>query len=156
MTDQGSKSNDFAIDLASGQGMAGGPDVEKGRPQDMAPQLARQSSHISHNELHTAVSLHVEVDAAQYKRFSNHKKIVICCVISLCGFLAPISSTTVLAAIPEVAAEYKTTGSIINVSNALYLLFMGLSSTLWGVMSQIFGRRIVSWEMAQGITSKLC
>jgi MFS family permease len=106
--------------------------------------LARVESAFSAHDIHgvpSHASSYVEVNAAQYERFSPRKKIIITCVLSLCGFLAPISSTTILAAIPEVAATYNTTGSIINLSNALYLIFMGLSPTLWGPISTIYGRR---------------
>lgn len=68
---------------------------------------------------------------------------VIVALLSFCSFLAPISSTTVLAAVPEVAATYNTDGDIINVSNALYLIFMGISPCFWGPLSQVYGRRII-------------
>ena len=118
-------------------------DLEKAGTEPDAPQLTREQSHLSHHELHGAVSQHVEANAAQYERFSNHKKVIITCVLSICGFLAPISSTTILAAIPEVAAEFESTGTIINLSNALYLVFMGISPCFWGPLSQMYGRRWV-------------
>ena len=79
-----------------------------------------------------------------YERFSGKRKTSILILMSYCALLSPISSTTILAAIPEVAAEYHTTGSIIDVSNALYMAFMGISPIVWGPMSQVFGRRLVS------------
>ncbi|EXJ86651.1 hypothetical protein A1O3_03604 [Capronia epimyces CBS 606.96] len=88
-------------------------------------------------------SSYTESNAAQYERFSDRRKLVITCVLSLCGFLAPVSSTAILAAIPEVAATYKTNGSIINLSNALYLVFMAISPCLWGPLSTIYGRRLI-------------
>jgi hypothetical protein len=78
-----------------------------------------------------------------YDRFSHKRKMVIVAVVSFCGFLSPISSTAVLSAVPEVAAEYNTSGSVINLSNALYLVFMGLSPVFWGPLGQVYGRRIV-------------
>ena len=117
--------------------------LEKAPPACDLADLTRELSHLSYHELHAAVSVHVEADAAQYERFSSHKKVIITCILALCGFLAPFSSTTILAAIPEVAAEYNSTGTIINLSNALYLVFMGLSPCLWGPLSQIYGRRWV-------------
>jgi hypothetical protein len=48
-------------------------------------------------------------------------------VLSFTAVLAPLSSTTVLSAVPEVAAEFSTSGDVVNLSNALYLVFMGLS-----------------------------
>ncbi|KAL6246826.1 hypothetical protein RBB50_006133 [Rhinocladiella similis] len=106
--------------------------------------LARIHSHASHHDIHAIpshTSSYVEVNAAQYERFSPRRKLLITLVLSLCGFLAPISSTTILSAIPEVADTFHTSGSIINLSNALYLVFMGLSPCLWGPLSTIYGRR---------------
>lgn len=62
-----------------------------------------------------------------YNRFSPGRKNGIVAVLSFCSFLAPMASTTILSAVPEVAATYNTTGTIVNISNALYMLFMGLS-----------------------------
>jgi Major Facilitator Superfamily len=118
-------------------------DLEKAPTVVDAPPLHHIESHLSHHELHGAVSTHTEANAAQYERFSEHRKIIITAVLSLCGFLAPISSTSILSAVPEVADEYHTTGSVINLSNALYLIAMGLSPCVWGPLSQIYGRRWV-------------
>lgn len=131
------------FDVSRTPGVETDANLKKARIEPDSPQLTREQSHVSHHELHGAVSHYVEADAAQYERFSNHKKVIITCVLSLCGFLAPISSTTILAAIPEVAAEFRSTGTIINLSNALYLVFMGISPCFWGPLSGIYGRRWV-------------
>lgn len=86
----------------------------------------------------------VEIPDEVYDRLPNHRKLMIVALLSFCSFLAPASSTSVLAATPEVAAEFGTTGPIINVSNALYMLFMGISPLFWGPLSQVYGRRPVS------------
>lgn len=86
----------------------------------------------------------VEVPDSVYDRIPPHRKLVIVALLSFCAFLAPISSTTVLSAVPEVAATYGTTGSIIGLSNALYMLFMGLSPMVWGPFSEVWGRKSVS------------
>lgn len=76
-----------------------------------------------------------------YSRFTPRKKVSIVAVLAFCSFLAPMASTTILAAVPEVASTFDTTGTIINVSNALYMLFMGLSPMFWGPIGQVYGRR---------------
>ncbi|KAI4598760.1 hypothetical protein KJ359_002652 [Pestalotiopsis sp. 9143b] len=86
----------------------------------------------------------VEIPDEVYDRLPAHRKRIIVGLLSFCSFLAPISSTSVLAASPEVAKEFQTTGSIINISNAMYMLFMGLSPMFWGPMSQVYGRRWVT------------
>ncbi|CAL5872521.1 uncharacterized protein PFLUO_LOCUS6785 [Penicillium psychrofluorescens] len=97
-------------------------------------------SHVSHHDMAVNDEFH-EVDAEQYLRFSPTRKILIVLVLSICSFLAPISSTSILSGVPEVAKTYNTTGSIINASNALYLAFMGISAPFWGPFSQVYGRR---------------
>ncbi|KAJ5594856.1 uncharacterized protein N7459_001064 [Penicillium hispanicum] len=97
-------------------------------------------SHLSHHDMPVTNEFR-EVDAEQYLRFSPSRKMVIVFVLSFCSFLAPISSTSILSGIPEVASTYNTTGSIINASNALYLAFMGISAPFWGPFSQVWGRR---------------
>lgn len=100
-------------------------------------------THVSHHDMPVTTEEFVEVDAEQYSRFSQMRKIGIVFVLSFCSFLAPISSTSILSGIPEVAATYNTTGSVINASNALYLAFMGVSAPFWGPFSQVWGRRPV-------------
>lgn len=79
-----------------------------------------------------------------FGKVSRGRKIAIVAVLSFGAFLSPISSTSVLAATPEVAATYNTSGSVINLSNAAYMIVMALSPLFWGPMSQVHGRRIVS------------
>lgn len=109
--------------------------------------LTHIPSHISHTHdvpIQPYTS-YVEVPDEVYDRLAPSRKIVIVSLLSFCSFLAPISSTTILSAIPEVAATYNSTGTIINLSNALYMLWMGISPAVWGPLSQVYGRRIVGF-----------
>jgi hypothetical protein len=107
----------------------------------------------SHMSTHDAIppdDKHYETGDEIYNKFSPSRKIVIVLVLCVCSFLAPISSTSIVAASPEVVATYNTTGTIFNLSNALYLLFMGLSPLFWGPIGQTYGRR---WTLIwSGIT----
>ncbi|KAK5289101.1 MFS transporter [Cryomyces antarcticus] len=105
------------------------------------PDLIHVRSHVSNHDMHHLGTQHVEAGDEIYDKLPSHRKSVITAVLAFCGFLAPISSTTVLSAVPEVAATYATTGTIINLSNALYLIFMGLSPMVWGPLGQVYGRR---------------
>lgn len=110
------------------------------------PTLTRLSTNVSlgpDNPVEHYTS-YVPVPDAVYDRFSARRKLLIVALLSYCAFLAPISSTTVLSATPEVAAEFHTTGSIVGVTNALYLLFMGISPIVWGPFSEVWGRKVVS------------
>ncbi|KAM5386705.1 hypothetical protein ACJZ2D_000668 [Fusarium nematophilum] len=83
-----------------------------------------------------------------YERLSPRRKAIIVAVLSFCAFLSPVSSTSVLSATPEVASEYGTTGSVINLSNAGYMALMGISPIVWGPMSQVFGRWPITMSTA--------
>ncbi|KAF7952135.1 uncharacterized protein EAE97_001632 [Botrytis byssoidea] len=112
------------------------------RPSNLAP----IASHISNTQdapIQQTYS-NISIPDAIYDRIPPNRKLVIVALLSFCSFLAPISSTTVLAAVPEVANTYHSTGTIINLSNALYMLFMGLSPLVWGPLSQVYGRRWIS------------
>ncbi|EGU82066.1 hypothetical protein FOXB_07418 [Fusarium oxysporum f. sp. conglutinans Fo5176] len=76
-----------------------------------------------------------------YSRFSNVEKRGITALLAFCGVLATMSMTSIFAAIPEIVQEYETTATILNMSGAIYLVFMGLSSCIWGSAADIFGRR---------------
>lgn len=126
--------------------------TEPTRPLDV---VYRSPSHVSGPDVFGPSSIqpptrppssgpHEEAGDEIYDRVSPHRKHVIVTILSFCAFLAPLSSTSVLAAVPQVAETYHTTGSIINVSNAAYMALMGISPVVWGPMSQVFGRRPVS------------
>ncbi|RDW80043.1 hypothetical protein BP6252_04681 [Coleophoma cylindrospora] len=111
--------------------------------QDTA--LTHMPSHMSHT--HDApmqpYTSYIEVPDEIYDRLSPGRKHVIVALLSFCSFLAPISSTTILSAIPEVVSTFHSTGTIINLSNALYMLGMGFSPCFWGPLSQVYGRRLI-------------
>ncbi|KAG7039506.1 MFS general substrate transporter [Colletotrichum scovillei] len=81
------------------------------------------------------------VQVSVYARFRPLQKRTITAIAAFCGFLAQASTTSVLAAVPEIVETYHTTANVISISNAVYLAFMGLSSLIWGPWADIFGRR---------------
>ncbi|EMC96288.1 hypothetical protein BAUCODRAFT_139120 [Baudoinia panamericana UAMH 10762] len=114
--------------------------------EDQRPNLHHVRSHVStHDAADTHQNPHYEHGDEIYDRLPSSRKIVIVSILSFCSFLAPISSTSILAASPEVVATFNTTGAIFNISNALYMVFMGLSPLLWGPIGQTFGRK---WPLA--------
>lgn len=122
---------------------------------DLESQPSSSLHHSSLHHVHSHVSTHDAAIVNQgahyehgdeiYDRVSHKRKLIIVSVLSFCSFLAPISSTSILAASPEVVATYHTTGAIFNVSNALYMVFMGLSPLFWGPIGQTYGRK---WPLA--------
>lgn len=124
-------------------------------PDDSQPpfQFARGHENVTETPLHDVNMVH-EADDEIYNKFSPRHKIIITISLSLCGFLSSIASTVVLSAVPEVADFYSTTGDLIGISNALYLLFMGLSPCFCGPIAQVYGRRWVCGVVG-GITALL-
>lgn len=78
---------------------------------------------------------------SKYHRFSSKTKYICLTISAMSGFLAPLLSLTILPAIPEIAAQFNTTEEIINVSNAIYCIFMSLSPCVFSPCSDIYGRR---------------
>ena len=115
--------------------------------------LQRTISTISHHDMPTVGYVVTGDNDEIYNRLSERRKYVLVAVMSFCSFLAPMSSTTVLSAVPEVAATFSTDGSIINVSNALYMLFMGISPCFYGPYGNIYGRKWVSVASATLFTA---
>lgn len=122
-------------------------DLEKQQPLEPTDSLDEEDHyHLTHTRSHVSTHdihhfQHHESGDEVYDKFSPRRKIVIVMILSFCSFLAPISSTAVLAATPEVVATYQTTGTIVNLSSALYQLFMGLSPVFWGPLGQVYGRK---------------
>lgn len=71
------------------------------------------------------------------------RKHMVVFVVSWMGLMATFSITSLLTAIPEIASELLTTVEVINVTNAITLIAMGVSSLIWSPLSEIFGRRLI-------------
>jgi hypothetical protein len=113
------------------------------REENHRLQLQHTVSSFSNHEMAHVAYVATGDDDEVYNRFTERRKLVITAVLSFCSFLAPISSTTVLSAVPEVAATFNCDGSIINLSNAMYMLFMGISPCFYGPIGTIYGRKWV-------------
>lgn len=112
-------------------------------PTDNRLQLERTVSSISHHDMPNVQYVVTGDNDEVYNKFTEQRKAIITAVLSFCSFLAPVSSTTVLSAVPEVAETFQCDGSIINISNALYMLFMGISPCFYGPFGNIYGRKWV-------------
>ncbi|KAL2431495.1 MFS-type transporter ppsE [Exophiala dermatitidis] len=91
-----------------------------------------------------ATVLEIESNAAfvpVYTKFSPLQKRFIIVLLATCAWLGTTSTTGVLAAVPEIVLDFKTTANAVSISNALYLVFMGVFACLWGPFADIFGRR---------------
>lgn len=78
----------------------------------------------------------------KFDRFSNKTKIMCLTINAMSGYLSPLATLTVLPAIPEIAERFNTTTETINISNAVYCIFMSISPCIFSPCSDIYGRRI--------------
>lgn len=80
-------------------------------------------------------------DETFYARYSPAKKRLFVFIVALSCFLSPISSMAFLPAVSIIAERFNTTGTIINVSNAVYCVVMAISPCVFGPFGNIYGRR---------------
>ncbi|CAH2355750.1 hypothetical protein CLIB1423_33S00144 [[Candida] railenensis] len=89
----------------------------------------------------TAVPLESVPKVNKYERFTNSKKYLMVALASSSCFLSPMSGLAFLPAVPEISADFHTTGEIINISAAVYCVFMSMSPCVFSPCSDIYGRR---------------
>lgn len=80
---------------------------------------------------------------AKYDRFSPARKRCFVLVASLSCLLSPLSSLAFLPAVTEIADQFHTTGAVINISNAVYLVVLAVSPCIMGPCGDIYGRKII-------------
>lgn len=130
---------------------AQGVDLEKGNEKSTDLDLVHIQSHASAHDI-PHIPYHETGDEV-YDKFTHSKKIMIVSVLAFCSFLAPMASTTVLAAVPEVAATYNTTGTLINASDRIIHVVYGTVANVLGThwsglrktMDSIAQRYSVRW-----------
>ena len=87
-------------------------DLEKQRnEEEVEDEDSNDLARVDTRGSHTHDLVHVETYGSQsdvYNKFPSHRKVIIVTILSFASFLAPMSSTTVLAAVPQVADTYKT------------------------------------------------
>ncbi|CAK7245810.1 MAG: hypothetical protein STHCBS139747_007410 [Sporothrix thermara] len=72
---------------------------------------------------------------------ATSRKMLILATVSWMTLAATFSSTSLLPALPEIAADYGTVIETLTITNAGVLLAMGLASFLWVPLQEAFGRR---------------
>jgi len=65
------------------------------------------------------------------------RKAIITFVASWMTFGGTFSSAALFPAVPEIAAEFGTTGEVINITNAAVFLAMGMSTLIWGPLASV-------------------
>ncbi|KAF7561919.1 hypothetical protein G7046_g2209 [Stylonectria norvegica] len=122
------------------RGNAQYPIIEASLPQPVSWPVDEVQEQVASNQ-NVAIELAQSNEESLYNRFSPMRKAGIVVTLCYCGFLTPISSTALLVAIPEIASAFHTTSAIINISNAMFFVFMAISPIFWGPLANFFGRR---------------
>jgi hypothetical protein len=90
-------------------------------------------------------------DDDDYGQFSENRKRIMVAAVGLLCFLAPFSIAAILPAVPNIAAEFNTTGSVINYTNAAFLVTMSISPCFFAPWSQV--RSIFEVELIKRYTA---
>ncbi|ORY83733.1 major facilitator superfamily domain-containing protein [Protomyces lactucae-debilis] len=91
-------------------------------------------------------------DVDVYNRFSKRRKTILTTAVAFCSLCSPFSTTCIFSAVPEIAAQFGTTGTVINITSTAYLLCMAIAPLWWGPMSQVYGRKPIYTAAALGYT----
>ncbi|KAF9884689.1 hypothetical protein FE257_001318 [Aspergillus nanangensis] len=86
------------------------------------------------------VAAAIEAGPPSY-RLPQWRKNVILYTVSAMTLVVTYSSTAMLPAMPEIAAEFDITDELIAVTNCCVLLAMGMSSLIWLPISSLLGRQ---------------
>lgn len=81
-------------------------------------------------------------DEAFYNIHAPSKKRLLVFIVSTSCLMSPMSSLALLPATVEIASDFHSTGTIINISNALYCIVMAISPCLLGPVGDLYGKRI--------------
>ncbi|CAK7215992.1 hypothetical protein SEUCBS140593_002720 [Sporothrix eucalyptigena] len=96
------------------------------------------SSEIDDNDATVLTAVTTTLSAATVP---TSRKMFILVTVSWMTLAATFSSTSLLPALPEIAADYGTVIEILTITNAGVLLAMGLASFLWVPLQEAYGRR---------------
>lgn len=77
-----------------------------------------------------------------YSIFTTAQKNFIVAIVSLAATLSGFASNIYFPALPQVADDLSVTVDLVNLTVTCYMIFQGLSPTIWGALSDTRGRRI--------------
>lgn len=77
-----------------------------------------------------------------YSIFTRNQKVLILVIVSFAVSFTAFAGDCYFPAIPSIARDLGVSDEDINVSVTVYMVFQGLAPSVWGVLSDIYGRRI--------------
>ncbi|KAE9406250.1 MFS general substrate transporter [Gymnopus androsaceus JB14] len=84
-----------------------------------------------------------ESEDAPYSAFSPKQRTMILTVVCIAGLTSPLSSLMYTPALPAIANSLGVSISDINLTVTVYLIFQGITPSIWGSIGDVYGRRVV-------------
>ena len=78
-----------------------------------------------------------------YSAFRTWGKAVIVIMVSVAATFSAFSSNIYFPAIPSIALDLSVSAELINLTVTTYMIFQGLTPTIWGALADVFGRRVI-------------
>ncbi|KAI1608582.1 putative MFS multidrug transporter [Exophiala viscosa] len=104
-------------------------------------------SEYSQTNLHNSVNMsqindHGADSTDPYTIFNTSQKAVIVTIVSVAATLSGFASNIYFPSLPQIAHDLSVSTNRVNLTVTCYMIFQGLSPTLWGAVSDALGRRI--------------
>lgn len=77
-----------------------------------------------------------------YSIFTSAQKALIVTIVAIAATFSGFASNIYFPAIPTIANDLSVTPELINLTVTSYLIFQGLSPSLWGAVADVHGRRL--------------
>ncbi|KAI5199976.1 MFS general substrate transporter [Aureobasidium subglaciale] len=118
-------------------------DLSRGttEPEDIQDKHDKQNAKTDEEAADTDPS--VSTDTTPFSIFTDKQKLCIVLLISFAATFSGFASNIYFPSIPTIASDLSSSVELINLTVTGYLIFQGLSPTLWGAISDAYGRRIV-------------
>ena len=82
------------------------------------------------------------VESIPYSIFTRRQKGFIVLIVSIAATFTSFASNMYFPAIPTIAKDLSVTAELVNLTVTSYMIFQGLSPTLWGSVADTYGRRV--------------
>ncbi|KAK9428933.1 major facilitator superfamily domain-containing protein [Lipomyces doorenjongii] len=81
-------------------------------------------------------------NSAPYSIFTPRQKALVVSIVSVAATFSGFASNIYFPSIPAIAADFSVSTELIDLTVTSYMIFQGLSPTLWGALADFQGRRI--------------
>ncbi|TKA55056.1 hypothetical protein B0A53_02531 [Rhodotorula sp. CCFEE 5036] len=129
------------VTTAAGKAMGRAPAAPPFRSLARTPSASESAWNAADVPLGGVYDLPEMETMARLERTLPRRKRLIVATVAYCALLAPFSSSSFLPSIPQIVEDLDTTASIINITVAIFILFIGIFPLFWAPYSGVYGRR---------------